>query len=388
MRQTLQFAQIFVTLAACGGSASLALAISYRITELSPQLLNPGYVYARGSGVAVNSLGEVAFNVSGSPKSGLPKAALYRGGFATDLGNLPDARYEEAHGLNDHGHIVGGSSDDCCSSFETSGNTRAFIYDGTTMRRLSGLEGFHSIAQAINNDGDVVGWYVTDISDLFHAEQAFRHDGTTLYHLGTLGGSGGRAYDINNAGQITGWSLTASGEQHAFLYDGTVMHDLGSFGNVPSAGRGISSRGHVAGHFGSIGSGGRHAFLHDGETMLDLGQLEGLNTWAYSVNSSDFVVGVAYGPSDLEGKGKAFLYTPATGIVALSSLVVLPPGSTALNSALDINDAGQITGYGSKDGLQRGFLLTPVPEPSTFVLAVVLAVGWITGRRRWGAENR
>jgi hypothetical protein len=65
---------------------------------------------------------------------------------------------------------------------------------------------------------------------------------------------------------------------------------------------------------------------------------------------------------------------------------LIPAGSGfTLQAARGINDAGQIAGFGTFDGATHAFLLTPVPEPSSLVLAclgglVLLGYG---GWRRW-----
>ncbi len=49
-----------------------------------------------------------------------------------------------------------------------------------------------------------------------------------------------------------------------------------------------------------------------------------------------------------------------------------------------INASGQVTGYGTIDGQTHAFLLTPVPEPSTLVLAAlacVAVISWHSRRR-------
>ena len=53
--------------------------------------------------------------------------------------------------------------------------------------------------------------------------------------------------------------------------------------------------------------------------------------------------------------------------------------------ATDIYDLGQIVGYGTNpDGYTRAFLLTPIPEPSTFALVTlgVLGIPFSAGLRR------
>ena len=69
------------------------------------------------------------------------------------------------------------------------------------------------------------------------------------------------------------------------------------------------------------------------------------------------------------GRGLAFLYDGGPSFIDLNT--VLEPTSGAgwtLNVALDINNFGQIVGTGSFGGVDHAFLLTPVPEPSTWAL--------------------
>jgi probable HAF family extracellular repeat protein len=388
LRSTLCLAAA-VMLSVIAACQSQALASSFRLIELPPLGTD-----VASAGFSINERGDVAgissefplFNVESSAKGGPWRGALYRGGTATPLTGLPTNQLYRnvAYGLNDHGVVVGRLGG-------LSGNSRAFLDDGTFAQELSGFAGYTSEARAINNLGHVVGAYNSGVGSV-GTGRAFLHDGATWHDLGTLGRAS-RAYDINDLGLVTGSSEISLGIWRAFLHDGTTLHDLGALGGSDSVGFGISPVGHVTGYVqtGPLNSyGAIHAFLYDGSAMHDLGSLGGRFTVGNAVNSHGHVVGhVPKSLDDIHSREGdiAFLYTPANGMVALSSVVNMPPGWTQLNSARDINDDGQITGYGQKSGVVRGFFLTPVPEPSTIFLVVVLAVGCITCRRRGGAEQ-
>jgi hypothetical protein len=77
------------------------------------------------------------------------------------------------------------------------------------------------------------------------------------------------------------------------------------------------------------------------------------------INSSGQVVG---------GGSRAFYYDATTGVVDLNTLID-PDSGWVLWEARAINDLGQIVGAGDFNGQRHAYLLTPVPEPSTFALA-------------------
>ena len=56
--------------------------------------------------------------------------------------------------------------------------------------------------------------------------------------------------------------------------------------------------------------------------------------------------------------------------------LIAPTSGWTLEEANGINDLGQIVGGGyNSSGQWHAFLLTPIPEPSTFVLLAAGAVG-------------
>jgi probable HAF family extracellular repeat protein len=261
-----------------------------------------------------------------------------------------------------------------------SADRRAILYDGTA-HDLGTFGGSNSTASGINSDGQVTGAAYLDGDTAYHA---FLYDGA-LHDLGTLGGTSSGGYAINDNGWITGDSYTlGDAAYHAFVYDG-MMHDLGTLSGAAdgaSEGRGINSAGVVTGRSSTSTIGVEHGFLYDGK-MHDLGSLGEYFCEGVSINSTGEVVGHSHISPTL-GTFHAFRYTHESGMVDLNTLIN-PLLGWLLTDAEAINDAGQIAGSGIFGGEHHGFLLTPVPEPSTFALLAIaapLVAGWRTSRRR------
>lgn len=324
---------------------AVALAQStYTITDLGT--LGGHYSIGRG----INSSGQVTGRSALADDTTL-HAFLYDGAM-TDLGTLGGSgtNAEGGIGINASGQITGGS-------FTSSGDQNGFLYSSGVMYDLGTLPGYTgSLGWGINNSGQVAGY-----SFFPSGFRAFLYSAGAMSDLGTLGGADSYAYGINDAGQITGQADTASGGAHAFLYSRGAMTDLGvPAGYDSSAGYGINSSGQITGGLtaGSV----LHAFLYANGTMTDLGTLGGTESWGYGINSSGQVVGYSKNvPSVTDFFRRAFLYTPATGMLDLNNLIT-PGSGWTLQEAHAINDAGQITGLGvSPSGAQHAFLLTPVP---------------------------
>ncbi|HUL19010.1 MAG TPA: choice-of-anchor D domain-containing protein, partial [Steroidobacteraceae bacterium] len=155
-------------------------------------------------------------------------AFLFSAGQLTDLGAFAPGASSSGFGINDAGVIAG-------TAGTASGDTHAFITNGTTLVDLGTLAGgttqagFQSTAYAINNSGQAVG-----VSSATGGSHAFLYSAGALNDLGTLGGANSTAYSINNSGDIVGTSdLAVSGATHAFLYSGGQLLDLNSL-LVPS----------------------------------------------------------------------------------------------------------------------------------------------------------
>lgn len=263
---------------------------------------------------------------------------------------------------------------------------------------LGGFGGTYVAVNGINSNGQVVGYGVFPNYD----EHAFVATTAGLVDLGTLGGRFSRAVGINSAGAIVASASNAKGQtrcalsygsgltdigslsstgscvpaainsagmivggsnngqaMHAFLYDGRQFYDLGTLGGNTSTATGINDLGQVVGN-ASIANGDNRAFLYSAGSMLNLGMPAGAagNSYARALNIKGQVIGYYTLNSDPNKTRRAFFYS--NGVIAdVSSLA---SGLADIDyTTLRINDAGQLAGTGKINGVQRAFLLTPLP---------------------------
>jgi probable HAF family extracellular repeat protein len=324
-------------------------------------------------------------------------------GSIVDLGDLPDGDdYSAADGVNSLGQVVGDS--------KSSAGRRAFLWTPTVPNGTAGTmiepgnlpAGFdQSGAFGINLSGQVAGYVASTAGRHAALWTPTAPNGTTgsWIDLGDLPDGLGQSQSIgiNSHGQVVGVGDAITGER-AFLWTPTVsngttgsMLDLGDLpgGNDSSIGRGINGQGQVVGM--SSAATGDRAFLWTPTvpnsttgTMVDLGDLPGGIDLSEAIDINP--QGQVVGRSAVATGERAFLWTPITPngtiglMVDLNTLV--DPSSGAgwtLQSAQSINELGQIAGYGMFDpdgpggaaAVERGFLLTPIPEPSTFALVAL-----------------
>ena len=184
----------------------------------------------------------------------------------------------QAEAMNDLGQVVGMASG------------TAMIWENGTFRTLLPA-GYAGSPYDINNAGTVVGsaWSGS-------AQGSFRWDAATGFAF--IGGipDGAEALAINDAGDVTGWYDVTPDVSHAYLWRNGQRTDLGVIRGPSSVGNGISNYGLIVGRDASAPF--RWA---GGSGLRPLGSVRTQTTYgeALDVNDNEWIVGVAGGRATL-----------------------------------------------------------------------------------------
>lgn len=346
-------------LLALGSSAREVLGVTYQIIELGDSEVIPSAINASGQVV-----GRAPF-----PGSIYWHPFLWSEGQMTDLGTLGGIE-NEALGINASGQVVGVSDRWAVTS-------RAFLWSNGQMTDLGTLGGPTSTARGINDAGQVVG----EAEPSGASSHAFLWTNGHMADLGTpLVGESSSAYAINNRGQVVG-----NAAWNGFLWSNDQMTDFSALSGWrytwPEA---INDLGQVVGQGVPPHPPGYppsyDAFLWSDGQMTDLSTLGIGPSVAHAINNLGQVVGTLGQLADMPDQGGGgFLYS--NGQMTNLDDLIDPALGWRVAFASGINDSGQIVGWGTHNGREkRGFLMTPIPEPSTIALlasaAALLAYVW------------
>lgn len=339
------------------------------------------FVAGSSHATGINNAGQVVGYGALSSASSTPHTGfLYSDGATTITG--PYAGYStQLYGINDLGVAVGGAEDIAA----------AYTYSSGAMTAIPGVAPL-SWPVSINDAGQIA--IVTAQMINGGSNSSYLYSGGSFTDLGSLGGGNTNAAAINNLGQITGGTYTSAGQQQAFLYSGGVMTGIGRLDGarvtIPTA---MNDAGTIVGYSfdANQDSGYQYASIYSNGQWSKLLPASS-DALAYGINNRGDVVGV--------DRGRGFLYSNGSYVDLMNIPQVQAAGWHTM-TATDINDRGQIVGYGSyrqnDDFFTHAFLLSPsalggggaggvgsVPEPeSTGLMVVGLGLlAWLTRRRR------
>lgn len=295
------------------------------------------------------------------------------------LGNSAPGGYSGsssvATAINDSGQVVGYYD----VSFPGGGATHAFM-TGPNGVGITNLHPYDwtpessSFAMGINKSGQVAG----EASTVDHPGLPYAFitgpNGAGFTDLGAFGGLDSDVAGINDSGQIAGQYYNNG--YHAFITgpNGVGMTDLGIFSVNLQVISGINNSGQVVGH---QFDGGYHAFITgpngSGVTMLQT--LGGRSSFANDINNFGQVVGSASLPTDPRFHYvNAFITDPdGVGITNLGTL-----GGQGESRASAINDLGEVVGTASAlDSTERhAFIFSHGGMTDLSLLDPVVASGW------------
>ncbi|BDI30872.1 hypothetical protein CCAX7_29230 [Capsulimonas corticalis] len=280
--------------------------------------------YHYGAALAINNAGAVAATYYNYDN--YPHTLLWQDGEKSPA--LPARyRYNEPHGVNDLGWVVGSIR---AGGHDAQGGlmTQAFLCANGQTQILGTLGGDHSMAYGVNDSGQVVGkadlarTYLERTAHGFtRPTHAFLWQNGVMQDLGTLGGDNSLACAVNQRGQAVGYSSTDDGTVHACFWDNGQAIDLGTLpGHDNSEARAVNDLGVAVGQSGVNAdvTPPRAVLWSDGRVVDLNGAVTNAPQWtlqcADGVNNAGQIVGKGL----VGGVTHAFVLTPQTAVSPIS----------------------------------------------------------------------
>jgi probable HAF family extracellular repeat protein len=318
-----------LVLALVSGS-TWAQAQTYNVTDLG---VLAGDQMSTGQGL--NDRGQ-AVGTSSNENGEFGIATLFTSGTAVSLGTFGPSDDTLAGAINESGQITGYSYDtvtQLSNTFLYTGGKLVNIHDASLFPGGSDGTGINSLGQVCG-----YGWPANNTNT-----HAFLYNGAKTTDLGTLGGDESVAEAIDDAGQVVGQSTAADGETHAFIYSNGTMKDLGiPHGGNSSTAIAVSSNGLIVGELG-VGASVDVAIYKNG-AWTDLGP----GPFPNGINNSGQIVGWTTIPGVYSGPKSQRRHAQEIGVVYvngtfvnLNTLIPANSGFTVI-MAEAINNSGQI----------------------------------------------
>jgi probable HAF family extracellular repeat protein len=298
-------------------------------------------------------------------------------------------------GINDFGEIVGYYIDARADDIGADGQT--YFEHGFYSTLSNGVRQYTSIdnpdspidsqvgefsapdrtrAFAVNNNGDIVGWYsqdelgVADNGMLYVLPDAgFIKSVSWPGTYGTLGYSavgdfGTHALGINSGDEIVGYYVDGSGRDHGFLRNFTGFGVRGNYvsldpaNSISTVAEGINDSGQIIGFYQTPDL-VYHGFLYNSGTgaYVPVDYNGAAGTEALGVNNSGEIVGIYW---DSAGTRHGFVLSSSGNFTTIDD----PNAGSGGTLVGGINNKGEIVGwYTGADGHDHGFtgVVTPTP---------------------------
>lgn len=222
---------------------------------------------------------------------------------------------------------------------------------------LDDFNGKSTYAYGINDQGEVVGKFGVTIP----AAYLWRPGQGWVLLPPKYGGACG-AHKINNVGEILGYTqLNDTTTRVIWRPDGTII-DMGNMApQYQNFANDINDNGYVCGGtFGPLGNVG-YIWNPNGEsyTAIHNPYSPGSYLTAKGMNDANYIVGRLF----IDGVGwKGFIRHPNGQITLLNSFLDSSSQGWDIQDAYDINNKGQISGVGFRNGQRRGVLLQPIKD--------------------------
>lgn len=296
-----------------------------------------------------------------------------RGDGIRDLGALGYER-SAATCINEDGRIAGYAGDNDFSTDDPEWisvalhprTRRLFVgdYDGGIRSVGKVMDKCDLLPLHLNNRGDVIGSLYSAVNK--HTELFIWAAGKgmqtislpeTFEKIIPLGG--------NSRRQVVGYYVDTEG-RHAFIWDkSNGLTDLSQeLGSKYCKAHAINDKRQVVGQSFTRSKRQDSAFIWDKTSgVRELGVLGGDRSVAYGLNNCGAVVGSSSIDETCSTdckKWHAFLWSRSTGMSDLNDGLRKSSLFLCLECAIDINNAGQIIGYGRvRNGQRRGFVMSP-----------------------------
>jgi probable HAF family extracellular repeat protein len=288
-----------------------------------------------------------------------------------DLGVLPGQYMSSAKAINNSGQVIG-------SSQPVDGNPpRAFLWQsGPGMTDIGAAAGLSSAPSAIDDNGRVVGNASPD--GFLASTLGFSYTAATGMTLVTLPDfSVDGVFAANDHGQMVFSSNSITNHTQFFYSPGQSPLAITLPVGLPyGAAMAMNNSGFVVGFMASpYESLSVHAYIWNAATgLVDMTPADDAGAIPTDINDAGQVVGFGNFP---------FLYEDETLFDLGTLLDSSGTGWTFLRPEA-INNLGQIAGYGNFNGQVQAFLMTPTPtpEPTTLSLLLLPAAAALLRRRR------